>query len=487
MDGVSTLDRAESSDTKIGPKRPGWTVSDVPARKRQQGFASDARAFLLVCLYIADILVIAGTGAAAHLVRNGSAILPQPYWAHVIVGFILFGNAMLLAGMYRFTALRRHREHLVVVTGFWTAVVLVLIAIIYLGKLAEEFSRGWLLIWAVGGWLGLIANRGLAWQAIRALRARGELVTRVAVVGSGAVAESCMRRLQAGREEDLELLGTLGIEDGKTLHNISDLARLTADMRIDEIIVAASCKETSELRVLAQLSTLAADIKLFLNLDAASNGASGAPSILVPIWGRPQAGFSAVLKRSMDISASLLLLAFTFPLMGAIAILIKIDSPGPVLFKQQRFGFGKRPFTLYKFRSMRCDMADDPSIPQARRNDPRVTTIGRLLRQASLDELPQLVNVLKGDMSLVGPRPHAIAHDEKFATLIDGYLARHRVKPGITGWAQVNGLRGETNTVQKMRQRLEFDLYYIENWSPLFDLRILWRTLAVALQQQNAY
>jgi lipopolysaccharide/colanic/teichoic acid biosynthesis glycosyltransferase len=136
---------------------------------------------------------------------------------------------------------------------------------------------------------------------------------------------------------------------------------------------------------------------------------------------------------------------------------------------------------------MQREAGQDLSVPQARRNDPRVTRVGHFLRRTSLDELPQLINVLRGDMSLVGPRPHAIAHDEKYAPLIDRYLARHRVKPGITGWAQVNGLRGETDTLEKMEQRLEYDLYYIENWSPLLDLQILCRTLAVILNSRNAY
>jgi putative colanic acid biosynthesis UDP-glucose lipid carrier transferase len=194
-----------------------------------------------------------------------------------------------------------------------------------------------------------------------------------------------------------------------------------------------------------------------------------------------------VFKRGMDICLSALFLVAVLPLPGLIAALIKLDSRGPVLFRQQRFGFNKRPFTLYKFRSMHAQACDNPSAPQATRDDPRVTRVGRVLRRTSLDELPQFYNVLKGDMSLVGPRPHPAPLDDKYAALIDGYLARHHVKPGITGWAQVNGFRGETDTLQKMERRVAYDLQYINNWSPLLDLRILCKTLIVFLLQRNAY
>jgi exopolysaccharide biosynthesis polyprenyl glycosylphosphotransferase len=170
-----------------------------------------------------------------------------------------------------------------------------------------------------------------------------------------------------------------------------------------------------------------------------------------------------------------------------IALLIKLDGHGPVLFRQRRFGFNNDPITVLKFRTMSADAANDVTVPQATRHDPRVTRVGRILRRTSLDELPQLINVLKGEMSLVGPRPHAIAHNEYYAEAIDGYLGRHRVKPGITGWAQVNGLRGETATVQAMHERVKHDLYYIENWSMPFDLLILLRTLMVGFVHRNAY
>jgi putative colanic acid biosynthesis UDP-glucose lipid carrier transferase len=173
--------------------------------------------------------------------------------------------------------------------------------------------------------------------------------------------------------------------------------------------------------------------------------------------------------------------------MLCIALLVKLDSPGPVLFRQQRLGFNNNVFVVFKFRTMKCRAEPETTVPQARRDDPRVTRVGRFLRRLSLDELPQLFNVLKGEMSLIGPRPHALVHNEQFAALIDDYLGRHRVQPGITGWAQVNGLRGETDTLAKMQRRVEYDLAYIDRWSVMLDLRILFLTTLSVLFDRSAY
>jgi putative colanic acid biosynthesis UDP-glucose lipid carrier transferase len=239
---------------------------------------------------------------------------------------------------------------------------------------------------------------------------------------------------------------------------------------------------------LRDLGTVPVDVKLCLDLPGFTW--HGAKSLGVPeirIHERPLAGWRMIMKRALDLSVSLALIFILLPLLLFIAVVVKLDSPGPVLFRQRRFGFNKEPITVYKFRTMHRDACADARVSQARRHDPRVTRIGRLLRRTSLDELPQLLNVLGGSMSLVGPRPHAVAHDEQYAPVIDGYLRRHRVKPGITGWAQVNGFRGETDTVEKMEMRVAHDLHYIDHCSLLFDLRILAKTVAVIFNHRNAY
>ena len=200
----------------------------------------------------------------------------------------------------------------------------------------------------------------------------------------------------------------------------------------------------------------------------------------------PFRGMPGLRKRAMDLIFGTLMLALTAPLMIGIAIAVKLSSPGPVLFRQRRYGLNGDEIYIYKFRSMRvCE--DNDEVVQATRDDQRVTRVGRFLRRTSMDELPQIFNVLQGKMSIVGPRPHAVAHNEQYRRLISGYMIRHKVRPGITGWAQVNGLRGETDTVEKMRARIEYDIEYLSNWSLWLDIKIMLRTALIILRDDHAY
>ena len=189
----------------------------------------------------------------------------------------------------------------------------------------------------------------------------------------------------------------------------------------------------------------------------------------------PRTAFQRSVKRALDVVGSVVTMACLLPLLLIVAVAVALDSPGPIVFRQRRSGLNRREFVIFKFRTMTV-LEDGSDVTQARRNDFRVTRIGKILRRSSLDELPQLFNVLKGDMSLVGPRPHALAHDHIYRVHIADYEARYHVKPGLTGWAQVNGLRGETESIKKMAERVKFDLWYVKNWSLVLDLHILFRT-----------
>lgn len=226
------------------------------------------------------------------------------------------------------------------------------------------------------------------------------------------------------------------------------------------------------------------DVYVFDLMQARFDTVGGMP--VIAISETPFMGFNSVLKRGTDVAVSALALLLLAPLMLLIALAVKLGSPGPVLFKQRRYGLYGEEIYIYKFRSMTV-LDDGPTIVQARAGDRRITRIGHFLRRTSLDELPQFINALQGRMSVVGPRPHAVAHNEEYRKLIKGYMLRHKVKPGITGWAQVNGLRGETATLDKMEARIRYDLDYLRNWSLWLDLWIILKTVKVVLTRENAH
>ncbi|MFI3156080.1 MAG: undecaprenyl-phosphate glucose phosphotransferase [Methylococcaceae bacterium] len=226
------------------------------------------------------------------------------------------------------------------------------------------------------------------------------------------------------------------------------------------------------------------DIVSFDLIQANISTINGIP--IVAVCESPFVGINSLIKRISDVVLALLILLLIAPLMLLIAVGVKLSSRGPVLFKQRRYGLDGKDIVVYKFRSMTV-MEDEGQVNQATRNDPRITRFGSFLRKTSLDELPQFINVLQGRMSIVGPRPHAVSHNEMYRSLIKGYMLRHKVKPGITGWAQINGFRGETETLEKMQARIDYDLDYLRNWSLFLDLLIIFKTINVVIKDKNAY
>jgi Undecaprenyl-phosphate glucose phosphotransferase len=486
MRGVSAINPPDAPAPVLAVGPPVATPAEGCNVARRWRYAGDVRAALQLCVAAEDILGVAIAGVVSYLIWERTLRMPAKYWGELIVVPVDFVLIMQVSRMYQFAVLRCPRDRLVHLTCLWAGVALVLSMLVYHGP-AGEYPREWILLWTLIGWFALLATRLLAWWTIR--RFWRQLITRVAVVGDPVAARHFAQRLEEDADGDADVVGAFGARDFLGSGNdrkSGALARLQAgDGRIDEIVLAMPWSDPPELdAALGELGPCVIDIKLGFGVEAPRRG-SGRPLIMVPVWHRPLAGLPTVLKRAIDICASAILLVVLFPLIVVVAALIKLDSRGPVLFQQQRFGLGQRPFNLLKFRSMRCGAASDP--PQVRRHDPRVTRIGRFLRRNSLDELPQLLNVLRGDMSLVGPRPHPIPFDKEYAELIEGYFERCHVKPGITGWAQVHGWRGETETLEKMTRRVEFDIYYINHWSLLLDLRILFRTLLVVAGQRNAY
>ena len=277
------------------------------------------------------------------------------------------------------------------------------------------------------------------------------------------------------------------------LGRIEDVVAYVRENATDIVYLGLDMAENPEVRDLMEAlqdSTVSIyyipDTKLFGVPGIQVTEMAGVPLLVVAET--PFLGLSLALKRLMDIVISLILLIALAPVLLGVALAVKMSSPGPVLFRQQRYGIGGKEIAVYKFRSMRLQSPDEAAlVRQATQNDDRITRVGRFIRKTSLDELPQFINVLQGSMSIVGPRPHAVQHNELYRKLIPGYMLRHKVKPGITGWAQVNGLRGETDTVDKMRRRIQHDLIYISHWSVSFDVRIIIRTAMLVFRDANAY
>ncbi len=326
----------------------------------------------------------------------------------------------------------------------------------------------------------------------RHLRARGRLLRRVAVVGAGEQGRRLVARLLGC--PDVRVVGVFD-ERGTRVPEVvcglpvaGDLEALAERVRreeVDEVLIALPLGARGRIEAwLRRLRRLPVHVRLALDagsdwLEPRRISALG-PVPLLHLFDHPLRGPARHAKTVMDRGLALLGLVFTAPLLALVALAVRLDSPGPVLYRQQRWGFAGEPIRVLKFRTFRhdaCRSGDDPDLPHAGGDHPEVTTVGRFLRRWSLDELPQLWNVLRGDMSLVGPRPHAVAHDRHYARLVGDYLARLKVKPGLTGWAQINGARGEIRSVEEMERRVALDLEYIENWSLWWDLEILLRTL----------
>ncbi|MBI3545104.1 MAG: undecaprenyl-phosphate glucose phosphotransferase [Gammaproteobacteria bacterium] len=397
------------------------------------------------------------------------------------------------------SALRMLRAHLRRFTLF-TGVVIVLG---WVSGIADNLPPGWMLSWLVFGLLLTSLTRTLLALYLRYLQRQGILTEAIAVVGNGPVADRLVRALHQARPHTIELVGVFDdkIQGGapsslKSAGTVEQLIALAKTRKIDWILVTLPA--TAEERLLAivqRLKTLSVPVGLCsqhvgLTVPYGTIGYVGDSVPVSLLADRPIKRWDAVVKGAEDFILGGMITLALLPVMAVIALAIKIDSPGPIIFKQRRHAFNNHEFDIYKFRSMRWNSQPSDTLQQTSRQDKRVTRVGRLLRSTSLDELPQLFNVLKGDMSLVGPRPHAInmrTEDRLGHEITDQYAHRHRVKPGITGWSQVNGSRGATETSAQLHRRVELDMHYIENWSLLLDLKILVLTCREVFKRTNAF
>jgi len=414
--------------------------------------------------------------------------------------------AFQTADIYQVQAFRGHEKQYMRLASAWSVVFLIVIGASFFAKAGEMFSRVWLGSFYVTGMIALMSSRRLLFLLVRKWTREGRLTRRTVIVGGGQAGEHVIEELSRQKDSGVKVIGLFDDRGDarssaecageRKLGVVDDLVEFGRRTRVDLVIFSLPiAAEERILQMLKKLWVLPVDIRLAahsnkLQFRPRSYSYIGTVPVL-DVFDRPIADWDVVMKWLFDKLIGSLALLCALPVMALIAIAIKLESRGPVLFRQKRYGFNNDLIEVYKFRSMRADAADATASKLVTKDDARVTRVGRIIRKTSLDELPQLFNVVfKGNLSLVGPRPHAVnakADTRLYDDAVDGYFARHRVKPGITGWAQINGWRGETDTHEKIQQRVEHDLYYIENWSVLFDLYILMRTPFALLKTENAY
>jgi len=387
------------------------------------------------------------------------------------------------------------------ITLAWLFVVFLIIVILFSLKVSSDYSRLWLGLWLILGLFFLLVFRFCVYGVLQYQRKKGRNFRRVVIVGAGDLGKKLITqtinspwsgfKVEALFDDDYKNIDLL-INGCTVIGDIEDIEPYLDRNQIDEVWIALPLRAEQRVRdILYKLRHHTINIKLipdifgFQLLNHSMTEIVGLPA--VNLSDTPMGGSNQVIKAFEDRTLALLILILISPLLLLISLAVKVSSSGPVLFKQKRHGWDGKIINVYKFRTMAVHTEEDGKITQASKGDLRITKLGAFLRRTSLDELPQFYNVLQGRMSIVGPRPHALAHNEEYKDQVDQYMLRHMVKPGITGWAQINGFRGETDTLVKMKKRVEYDLFYIENWSLWFDLKIVFLTIFKGFINKNAY
>src|ERR1043165_8285039 len=457
---------------------------------------------------VADFVLLSFVGVALYL--GYVARLSGFNWQYVAA---ILGMAVATvicfqaADIYQVEIFRGQLRQMTRMISSWAFVFLLFIAASFVVKLGSEISRVWLSGFFFVGLAALIAERVFIRSLVRGWTRQGRLDRRTIVVGSDTNGEQLVDALKKQDDTDIHVLGVFDDRNDSRaldtcagspkLGKVDDIVEIARRTRVDLVLFALPISaETRILEMLKKLWVLPVDIRLSAHTNKlrfrprADSYLGKVPTL--DVFEAPITDWDQVMKSLFDRVVGALLLILLAPVMALVALAVKLDSPGPVLFRQKRFGFNNERIDVFKFRSMYHHQADPLATKVVTKNDPRVTRVGRFIRKTSLDELPQLFNVVFArNLSLVGPRPHAVQgklQSRLFDEAVDGYFARHRVKPGITGWAQINGWRGEIDNEEKIQKRVEFDLYYIENWSVLFDLYILLKTpIALLTRNENAY
>ena len=452
-----------------------------------------------------DLAVIVLAAVLAHLVYFRMVLeqsAPIGHYALVVLAAVLLWiNVTHDRSLYSVSAINNLRSHARQTAFTWVLVILGVIAIGFLLKVSSLYSRGWLILWFVFGSLGFTACRLVLFNLFHRWHGFGRFALRTAIYGPAEDVRRMHRFLhEEGRQSFVRITGLFST-DGSHIHSdhhgggFPELLGMARQGAFDTVILAFPWSEAAAIHEAAQqLRNVAVDVRLgpekvFFELPwRRFSWLGGIP--MLNVRDRSLKEWNALLKRAEDIIIGGLMLLGLSPLLLLAAALVRLDSPGPVFFRQKRFGFNNREIEVFKFRTMYVDKGDASGAARTVRDDPRVTRIGRILRKFSIDEFPQLLNVMKGEMSLVGPRAHPVSMkvgDDYYHHVFAEYAARHRVRPGITGLAQVRGCRGEVDSIEKARRRLEYDLFYVDHWSVWLDLRVMLQTAWQILFPKDVY
>ncbi|PZU87141.1 MAG: undecaprenyl-phosphate glucose phosphotransferase [Shinella sp.] len=508
---VDALRKKISENAAMGDAKPGAAenVEINPLARQIAGQFQESNyspTIITGQLRLLEFLCLLAFGLGIHYFISAN---PAEHFVGVLaISLIGSGVALLLlqaADCYHISSLRTPLRSLGRYFGAWTvALALVALSLFIFVSNGLDFQN-WFVIWYGSGLAFLFIERNLVGFAIRRWGRNGVMERRAVIVGGGQPAKDLIRALEQQPENDIRICGIFDdrgsarspdvVAGYPKLGTVAELVEFARLARIDMLIISLPLSaEARILQLLKMLWVLPTDVRLAahsnsLRFRPRSYSHVGAVPML-DILDKPIRDWDSVAKRVFDIFFSLMALSLLWPVFIGTAIAIKLNSKGPVFFMQKRHGFNNEVINVLKFRSMYTEMSDPSARKAVTKGDPRVTKVGRFIRKSSIDELPQLFNVLRGDLSLVGPRPHAVSaatHDRVYAEVVDGYFARHRVKPGVTGWAQINGWRGEIDSDEKIKYRTAYDLFYIENWSLLFDLKILFLTPIRLLNTENAY
>jgi len=460
--------------------------------------------FLESLLFLIDLFIIGFTWFFSYYFRFYSGLIPiekgippfKIYLYLIIPILFIWGFVFKYFGLYRPKRMSSYFNEIFDITKACTFSVFILIFLTFLFRQYEYSRLVFLGFWAMT--IAAMSVERIAFREIlRYMRRKGYNLRYALIVGTGVLAEDVLKRIESHPDLGVKVVGFISSNEyssAKPFKGIpvagiyKDIRGIIKEKGIDQIIIALPAGEHNiTVEILKDIGDDMVDIKVvpdlyeFMSLRGGVEEFDGLP--IISLQDTPLYGWNIVIKRATDIIVSIIALIIILPLMVLIAALIKLASPGPVFYKQERMGIGGDTFQMLKFRTMRTDAEKATGPVWAEKDDPRRTKLGSFLRKTSLDELPQFINVLKGDMSIVGPRPERPVFIEDFRKKIPKYMLRHKMKAGITGWAQVNGWRGNTS----LERRIECDLFYIENWSLLLDIKIMWLTIWKGLINKNAY